>query len=271
MLEALGIILLIVIGKFVYDTYLSSNTKENWEDYKQDNPAKAYEIERNKGLNFSTSQAAKQTDSLANLSELQQLMIRLSSDLYKRVEARENYFEFSVEGKRNIEQYFKSICSILSAAVFETAFDLDNVAQNESIRKELKSNLGKSYLIFASHLIKTNRVISPRLQSLSTNDNAIALHAIVEMGHYSSAIKTYLSTGKLSYLETTEDDDDPYTYEKEVQYNFIRDIYEVGFDEVGSSIRVNHGELKYDIAECKSDIADLLYFIRTYITQLKQS
>lgn len=145
MLEILGIILLIVIGKFIYDTYLSNNTKERWEDYKEQNPAKAYEIERNQGLDFRTIQAAKQSDALGNLSKLQQLMIKLSMELYKRVKSRENYLDLTLTGRRNVEQYFKSICSILSAAIIETALDLDRVSQNEPIRKQLKSNLGNGY------------------------------------------------------------------------------------------------------------------------------
>lgn len=274
MLAFLGIILVIIIGKFVYDTYLSNNTKDKWEDYKQENPAKAYEIERNKGLDFSTSQAAKQADAFRNLSELQQLMVRLSMDLYKRLEPRIGYFEFSVQGKRHIEQYFKSICSILSASIFAAVFDMDKIGANEPIRKQLKSNLVNGYLVFTNNFLKTNKITSRSLQSLGNNEHAAGLHAIVEMERYSAEIEQLITTGKLAFsekLEDLDDDGDPYTYEKIVQYSFVKDIYEVGFEEVGGSIRVNRGELEYEVDECKTEINNLLYFIRSYVTQLKKS
>ncbi|GLU56115.1 hypothetical protein Dfri01_55760 [Dyadobacter frigoris] len=274
MLEILGIIFLIVIGKFIYDTYFSNNTEKRWEEYKKENPERAYEVERNTGLNVGMSAGAKQAASFNKLSELQQVLTRLSMDLYKKVESREDYFEFSPQNKRNLEQYFKSVCSILSAAVIEAALDLDNVGANDPIRMQLKVNLRQRYLVFTNHLVKTNQVTFPPYHLSTTNDNAVGLHAAVKMGQHAHGIKHYLSTGRLSYLETTEDYDDDgdlFEYKAEKQYGFIQDIYEVGFDEVGDSIKVNFNELQYDIEDCKSDIASLLYFIRTFMTNLRTS
>ena len=45
-------IVILIIGKFVYDSFLTNNTEKNWEKYKKENPHKAIVIENSKGLNM---------------------------------------------------------------------------------------------------------------------------------------------------------------------------------------------------------------------------
>lgn len=41
-----------MLGKFVYDTFLTDRTKQDWNDYKLNHPDEAERIENNSGLNF---------------------------------------------------------------------------------------------------------------------------------------------------------------------------------------------------------------------------
>ncbi len=50
----IGIIALIVLGKFIYDTYLTNNTNRNWQEFKNKYPEDATRLDRNNGLDFST-------------------------------------------------------------------------------------------------------------------------------------------------------------------------------------------------------------------------
>ena len=43
-----------MIGKFIYDTYLTNNTEKDWEEYKRKYPHEAKVVETNKGLNLRT-------------------------------------------------------------------------------------------------------------------------------------------------------------------------------------------------------------------------
>lgn len=270
MLEILGIIFLLVIAKFVYDTYLSNNTEKRWEEYRQENPERAYQVERNTGLNLGTSASAREAAAFNKLTELQQLLIKQSLAFYKQVESREHYFQLTPPNKRNLEQYFKSVCSILSAAVIEAALDIDRVGRDENIRKELRLNLRSSYILFVNNIVKSNKVIFPNYFLPVSNDNAVSLHAIVKMEQYAADIKNYLSTGNLcNYREEYDDDGDPYEYPEQVQYAFIKDIYEVGFQEVGGSIKVNFNELSLHIDECESEIINLLRYIKTSVSSLR--
>ena len=45
-------LILIIIFKFVYDSFLTNNTEKNWENYKKENPHKAKVIEHSKGFNI---------------------------------------------------------------------------------------------------------------------------------------------------------------------------------------------------------------------------
>jgi hypothetical protein len=62
-------IVLVVIFKFIYDSFLTNNTEKNWEKYKQENPHKAIAIENSKGLNINPN-ATIRTDGyyLSNFS-----------------------------------------------------------------------------------------------------------------------------------------------------------------------------------------------------------
>ncbi|MEJ8758460.1 hypothetical protein WG947_15710 [Pontibacter sp. H259] len=66
MLAFIGLIALVILGKFIYDTYLTNNTDRDWENFKVSEPEKAARIERNKILDFNTNpnlkdEAAKQS------------------------------------------------------------------------------------------------------------------------------------------------------------------------------------------------------------------
>lgn len=51
----IGVVALIIFGKFVYDSYLTDNTERDWQEYKRINPHKALTLENNQGLNLRTS------------------------------------------------------------------------------------------------------------------------------------------------------------------------------------------------------------------------
>lgn len=61
-LTFVGIIALFILGKFIYDTYLTNRTEKDWNEYKQSNPESAARIERNKGLDFSTKSKSREQD-----------------------------------------------------------------------------------------------------------------------------------------------------------------------------------------------------------------
>lgn len=52
LLSILGIILVLLFLKFVWDSYITGNTEREWGEYKQQFPAEAERIESNSGLNF---------------------------------------------------------------------------------------------------------------------------------------------------------------------------------------------------------------------------
>lgn len=54
-------IVIIVFGKFIYDSFLTNNTEKNWEKYKYANPHEAIAVENSKGLNMNPH-AAIRTD-----------------------------------------------------------------------------------------------------------------------------------------------------------------------------------------------------------------
>lgn len=51
-LTFLGIVLIFLFFKFIWDSYLTNNTERNWQEYKQQFPAEAERIESNPGLSF---------------------------------------------------------------------------------------------------------------------------------------------------------------------------------------------------------------------------
>ena len=53
-LTFIGLIALLFLGKFIYDTYLTNNTERDWQEYKRANPHEATVLESNEGLNFKT-------------------------------------------------------------------------------------------------------------------------------------------------------------------------------------------------------------------------
>ena len=54
-LTFLGIIFVILVIKFIWDSYLTDNTEKRWREYKRQTPAEAERIEANTGLNLKNS------------------------------------------------------------------------------------------------------------------------------------------------------------------------------------------------------------------------
>lgn len=48
MITIIIIIIVIVLGKFIYDSYLTNNTEERWEEYKKIDPDNARRIDTSK-------------------------------------------------------------------------------------------------------------------------------------------------------------------------------------------------------------------------------
>ncbi len=45
-------IIIIIIAKFIYDSFLTNNTEKNWEKFKNENPHKAVAVENSKAFNL---------------------------------------------------------------------------------------------------------------------------------------------------------------------------------------------------------------------------
>lgn len=61
-LTFIGIIALLFVAKFIYDSYLTNNTEKSFEEYKNNNPEAAARIERNKGFDLSTKPKTRSKD-----------------------------------------------------------------------------------------------------------------------------------------------------------------------------------------------------------------
>lgn len=59
MLTVIGVIALLFVGKFVYDTFLTDNTERDWNEYQRTNPHKATVLENNEGLNLKTDYSVR--------------------------------------------------------------------------------------------------------------------------------------------------------------------------------------------------------------------
>lgn len=68
LLSFIGIVAILIILKFIYDTFLSNKTETEWSKYKSENPENAARIERNKGLNINTRPKPNSIDKEVNLS-----------------------------------------------------------------------------------------------------------------------------------------------------------------------------------------------------------
>ena len=69
MLEILGIILLFIIVKFVYDTFLTNNTTETKEWHKEHYPEESYRLDRNEGLDFNVKPKVNINDRQRSIEE----------------------------------------------------------------------------------------------------------------------------------------------------------------------------------------------------------
>jgi Leucine-rich repeat (LRR) protein len=68
----LGVLFLFLIVKYVYDTFLTNNTKELLEEYERTNPEESQRLKRNKGLNLNTkpeNNLNNQQESLKRLAD----------------------------------------------------------------------------------------------------------------------------------------------------------------------------------------------------------
>jgi|GEM_PF-4406737 len=61
-LTFIGIIALLFVAKFIYDSYLTNNTEKVFEEYQNNNPEAAARIERNKGFDLSTKPKTRSKD-----------------------------------------------------------------------------------------------------------------------------------------------------------------------------------------------------------------
>jgi antitoxin component YwqK of YwqJK toxin-antitoxin module len=70
MLQILGIIFLLIIGKFIYDTFLTNNTAETKEWYKKNYPEENYRLDRNEGLDFNVKPKTNINDRQRSIYEI---------------------------------------------------------------------------------------------------------------------------------------------------------------------------------------------------------
>lgn len=62
MLTFIGIFALVLIAKFLFDTYVTGNTQKDFNNYRKSNPEQAARIMLNKGLNLNTDYKFNQVD-----------------------------------------------------------------------------------------------------------------------------------------------------------------------------------------------------------------
>jgi hypothetical protein len=66
-LTFISIIALFILGKFIYETYLTNKKRKDWYKYKNSNPESSFSIERNKGHDFSTISKSREQDKKESL------------------------------------------------------------------------------------------------------------------------------------------------------------------------------------------------------------
>jgi len=70
MLEILGIIFLFIVGKFIFDTFLTNNTAKTKKWYKENYPEENYRLDKNEGLNLNVKPKANINDRQRSLEEV---------------------------------------------------------------------------------------------------------------------------------------------------------------------------------------------------------
>ena len=67
----IALIVVFVLGKFIYDTYLTDNTEKNWEKYRQSNPEDAAKLDMQEArYNYREATAEKQPKMTGKMSTL---------------------------------------------------------------------------------------------------------------------------------------------------------------------------------------------------------
>lgn len=64
----LALVLIAIVLKFLFDTYLTNNTAKRWDDYKSREPEKAARIINNKGLDVSTKSKSTNTNKIVGVA-----------------------------------------------------------------------------------------------------------------------------------------------------------------------------------------------------------
>lgn len=70
MLEIFGIIFILIILKFIYDTFLTNNTAETKKIFKEDYPEENYRLDNNNGLDLNVKAKANESDRKRSLEEI---------------------------------------------------------------------------------------------------------------------------------------------------------------------------------------------------------
>ncbi len=66
-LTFVGLLAIFIFGKFIYDSFLTNNTNDNWDKYKKQYPVEASRVEGNTGLNISVKSKSREQDKIASL------------------------------------------------------------------------------------------------------------------------------------------------------------------------------------------------------------
>ncbi|GAB2781221.1 tetratricopeptide (TPR) repeat protein [Hymenobacter luteus] len=85
MLSFIGFIALLIFGKFLWDTYVTGKTKQDWDRYSRNNPESAARLERNNLLDFATHSESNQVHrnvSIKALAEYHQCSIDNVKDIF---------------------------------------------------------------------------------------------------------------------------------------------------------------------------------------------
>ena len=99
-LTLLGLVFVFVIGRFVWDTFVTGKTERDWQDYKHRYPAEAERVERNRGLDFGSrpanpTLASKPGDLKGRLPNFMKMYADLDPRLRAEVSANDaSRFEF---------------------------------------------------------------------------------------------------------------------------------------------------------------------------------
>lgn len=130
-----GIIALFILAKFIFDTYLTDRTKEDWNQYQKTNPEDAARILRNKGLDFNVNSSSirnkreeTKVDSFSKHTEQQVL--------YKFMAENSELAEIVKSGDVSQIRTFLSKNPDLTEAIYMESEFTDNPAEKYCIKAE---------------------------------------------------------------------------------------------------------------------------------------